>query len=248
MAFLDSIGLRRGIRPFILSDVGVKSTWAAEGNLQSVVWSEALGDDVFDNLPLLRADAISIPAVSKGRNLLVSTIAKWNLVGRRFDRATGVDEDTTSQHPWLYRTRGPVSPYSRMVWTIDDGVFYGCSLWQVERASADGSGRRRIVEAEWVPFNWWDIRDGGFVLYEGGDRTQARRLSPDEYIFFDFPFEGLLNISNRTLRGLIAQEDAWTGRARNPIPLINLKRTEDYELGPEDRRRLAHIHDEGRRT
>lgn len=231
MGFLDWLGLGPS-STVLVTERGLKSPWTTDGNLGSIVWEEALGADIVASLPLTRGEAIAVPAVSKARNLLVSTIAKWPLVTMRFDRGAGTDTDTTSEHSWLWRTDQVVNPYSRMVWTIDDGIFRGTSLWRVTRGTPEvEGGRRPILSAEWVPWEWWDIRDGRFWLWEGGDRTvDPVRLLPGEYIFFDFPFEGLLNVANRTLRGARAMEDAWVGRVESPIPLIDLHRTEEYNL------------------
>lgn len=239
MGLLDL--LTRGGRQSMLdvASAGIKTTWSDDGNLSSVVWAEALGEDVIKNLPLTRSEAIGIPAVSKGRNLLVSTIMKWNLRALAFNETAGTSDDVTRKHPWLYRTNGAVGPHARMAWTVDDAIFHGCSLWLTERSTEVTDGRRPILNAAWCPFDWWAIADGRFVLYPGGDRTEARPLTRGEYLFFDFPFEGLLNIANRTLRGARSIEDSWVGRSRNPIPLINLKRTEDYQLGKEEAREVV---------
>jgi hypothetical protein len=237
MGFLDMIGLGVKTRSLLgTGQDGIKSPWAPEGSLRSVVWSDILGVDAMMNLPMVREEAIAIPAVSKGRNLLFATIAKWPLVALRYDATTKEDTDVTSDHKWLYRTNGTIPPYSRMGWTIDDGVFYGSSLWLTTRGgAADDDGRKPILDAEWCPWEWWDInQDGRFVLYESGDRTQARILNRDEYLFFDFPSEGLLNLATRTMRGAQALEEAWVGRARNPIPLVDLHRTEDAELDDDE--------------
>lgn len=238
MGFLDLIGLGSSTRSLLGTpgQDGIKSPWAPEGSLRSVVWSDILGVEAMMNLPLVREEAIAIPAVSKGRNLLFATIAKWPLVALRAE-ADGADTDVTRDYAWLYRTNGTVPPYSRMGWTIDDGVFYGSSLWLTTRGPApadDPNGRRPILEAEWCPWEWWAITDGRFVLYEGGDRTRPRVLNRDEYLFFDFPFEGLLNVATRTMRGAQALEESWTGRARNPIPLVDLHRTEEAEMEDEE--------------
>lgn len=213
------------------SRLGIGSPWSDQGSLETIVWSEILGLDQ-DTLPLMRQEAIAIPAVSKGRNLLVSTVAKFPLVSARFDRETATDTDTTSEHPWLFRTKGVVSPYERMAWTIDDAIFYGCSLWLTDRGP-DQDGRRPITEAAYCPFDWWSIENGRFVYREGGIEP-ARVLEPNEYLFINFPFEGLLNVAVRTLRGARDQERAWVGRSMNPVPVIDLHRTEDSQLDDDE--------------
>jgi hypothetical protein len=182
-----------------------------------------LGIDVLD-LPLTRADAITIPAVSKLRNLLVSTVAKFPLVAMRGE------EIVDPQPTFLYRTNDAVSPYTRMVWTIDDAIFYGVSLWITERAGDAGDdGRRQITDAARCPREWWMIEDGKIKARPDG-QGDYRVMQADEVILIDFPSEGLLNIGRRTLNGARGIEESWVGRARNPIPMIDLHRTEDAEL------------------
>lgn len=196
------------------------------------VLGDILGE--LKNLPLDRTTAISIPAVSKARNLLVATIAKFPL--RAYRREAGADTDVTAEHAWLYRTNSAVSPYERMAWTIDDLIFHGISLWLVDRGAPTGNDQRRpILNAEWCPTGTWELRteDGGLHVFVDGVL-----IADDRYILINSPFEGLLTIGMRTLRGALDIEESWVGRARNPIPLINLKRT-DSNLDDEEAQALV---------
>lgn len=198
--------------------------WQGEqGSLAPVVFSDLFGADVLENLPMTRAEAITIPAVSKARNLIVATVAKWPLYAM-----TGADRSST-QPTFLYRTNGKQSPYTRNVWTLDDAIMYGCSLWLLERG-ADNV----ILDAERVPFDWWrfaqdDSGEWRIMLRENGVGKE-RALTDTEACLFDFPFEGLLNIARRTLRGAVSQERSWVGRSTNPVPVINLALTDDVQL------------------
>ncbi|SEM73501.1 phage portal protein [Cryobacterium luteum] len=217
MGILDRLGVGKRASDFLASsiDLGVTSPWASgEHSLTQVVLSDIYGAELIDSLPLSRAEAITIPAVSKARNLLVSTIAKFPL--RALDTAGLV----AVQPSWMFRTNGNVTPYERMVWTVDDGIFYGYALWLVERGAPDSSGRRPILHAAYCPMSDWKIVDGGILVHD-------QPVDAADVIFFNFPFEGLLNIANRTLKGARDQEAAWVGRARNPIPLIELHQTDD---------------------
>jgi hypothetical protein len=194
-------------------------------------WPQFVIDDVIgeelQNLPLSRSQAIAIPAVSKARNLLVATIAKFPLRAIRVDAETGAETDVTTDHSWLYRTRGPVSPYERMAWTIDDLIFHGVSLWLLDRGAPEGGGdgRRPILNAEWCPTAAWTLgpdEDGNLAVLVNGVP-----IAEDRYMLINSPFEGLLNVGMRTLRGARDVEDSWVGRAKNPIPMIDLHRTTD---------------------
>lgn len=235
MGILDALGLGRTPDYLAQARTELASPWAPEGNMQSIVWSDILGAETLENLPLTRAEAISIPAVSKARNLIVATVSRWPLYA-----LAGADR-VNPQPTFLYRTDGRQAPYTRMVWTLDDAIFYGCSLWVLERGSVT-DGRRPILDAERIPFDWWRVAqvDGAWkILVREGGTGDERPLQDYEACLFDFPFEGLLNIGRRTLRGARDQERAWVGRAKNPVPVIDLHRTEDYDATDEELDKLV---------
>lgn len=215
VGLFDRIAAARAV---LSTKTGVLSPWADSSHLASLsplVLGDVLGLDLTD-IPLTRGDAISIPAVSKARNLLVSTVAKFPL------RALAQGQPVPNQPSFLYRTDNGVTPYERMAWTVDDLIFYGYSLWLVERGERTGDGRRPILKAEWCPIADWKITDGHILVND-------EDVDDDQVILFNSPFEGLLNIANATMRGARDQEQAWIGRARNPIPLIELHQTDDAQ-------------------
>jgi hypothetical protein len=213
----------------------ILSPTASTSSLSPAVIADWLGDDLLSNLPLTRAEAMSIPVVARGRNLICSTIAKFPL--RALNREGLLPFE--NQPRWLYSTAAdnPQSPYERMFWTIDDILFYGAALWYITRGAADRGGRRAILSAEHVPAHLWDYHtdpDGvGYITLNGA------RLDAEQYLLFNPPHEGLLNTANRTLRGARDTEKAWTGRARNPIPLIELHRVDEGQL--EESEIKAHV-------
>jgi hypothetical protein len=191
-------------------------------------WPQFVVDDLFGddakNFPMTREEALRIPAVSKARNLLISKIAELPLRAIQAN-ADGTDTDVTTKYTWLYRTNSTVSPYERMAWTVDDLIFYGVSLWLLDRGTPDGSGRRGILNASWCPTSTWCIKpdeDGQLAVHVDGVP-----IAEDRYCLINSPFEGLLTVGVRTLRGARDVEKSWTGRALNPIPLIVLHQTDD---------------------
>lgn len=193
--------------------IGIASPYVeGTGGLSQLVFGDILGEDVSEKLPMSRADAITIPAVSKARNLLVSTISQFPLVALKGDARV------PQQPSWLYRTDSGVSPYERMAWTVDDLIFLGASLWVTERGS-----EKQITNAEWVPPQDWKITDG-FIL------VNDEPVDDSEVILFNSPFEGLLNIASRTLRGARDLERAWTARMKNPINITEFRVVDDTNL------------------
>lgn len=211
MGFRDLLRLSAGTQLTTAAhQLPVTSPYSSSPALPQMVITDLLSEDQQANLPMTRERAISIPAVSKARNLLVSTIARFPLVALR-------DGELLEEQPtFMYRTNGPVSPYERMVWTIDDAIFYGVALWKVQRGQRSSDGLAPILDAEWVPFGDWYIDEQGRVIVY--DEPAMR----GEVVLFNFPFEGLLNIGRTTLQGAIDIEAAWTARARNPIPALDL--------------------------
>ncbi len=187
---------------------GIVSPWQT-GQLQTIVWSDIFGTDA---QLVSRAEAMSIPAVAKARQILVSTIARFPLIALDAN-----DQDVTPA--WLQATDGEVSPWHRMAWTIDDLVHYGWSLWGVER---DASGE--IIKADRCPIERWEVDNLGQVRVDG---TVAEA---DSVILIPGPFEGLLKVGSRTLKGGAKLETSWVGKATNPIPAIELHATTDDPL------------------
>lgn len=225
MSILERLGFTRSTRDILAGSYHLPISGVYQ---KAVELPPFLAEDIFDEetrakLPLTRSTAISVPAISKARNLLVGTIAKFPLKAYR----AGVE--LTDQPTFLYRTNSTVSPYERMAWTVDDLIFHGYSLWLVERGQrTDPDAARPIVNAEWIPTDRWTISDG-VVLVDDVD-------IPDEnVIVFNSPFEGLLNIAGRTIRGARDTESSWTGRAKNPVPIIELHMLDDQLTDEEAR-------------
>lgn len=187
---------------------GIVSPWV-QSQLSQVVWSDVFGSEA--NI-VSRADAMTIPAVAKARQLLVSTIARFPL--KAYDAN---DQDVTPA--WLYSTAGDVSWWHTLAWTIDDLVFSGWSLWGVER---DSEGQ--VTAAERCPIERWHINTDGSIVIDD------QIAEAGSVILIPGPFEGLLKVASRTLKGGAKLENSWVGKATNPIPAIELHATTDDPL------------------
>lgn len=189
--------------------VGIRSPWT-QGQLSKVVWSDILGSD---ELPVTRAEAMSVPAIKRARDMLCVDIARLALKAYR-----GAEELAT-QPAWLYRTNGRTSPQHRMLWTVDDLIFGGWSLWAVER----GSGKA-ITDGMRIPPSYWDFGDDDEILIGG------EPVDEDQVILFPGSHEGILNSSGRTVRGARKLEAIWVSRAARPIPAAELHQTNQTEM------------------
>ncbi|GAB3608585.1 hypothetical protein GCM10027414_07100 [Humibacter ginsengiterrae] len=217
MGLLSWLGI--GSKPIDLVNGGVNigdfvSPWS-NGSLSTVVFSDIIGATPVQ--PMTRMEAMTIPAVAKARNLILGTVPTWTL--------EEVDADGNVVDPaaaWMADKSGDISPFQRMAWTYDDLIFYGMALWEVTRDSFGG-----ILTASYRPFG---IRDRGWVIEDGQLLINGQPRRPEQYVLFNPPYDGLLNIAERTLRGAIDTERAWTARMKSPIPLLEINVGADANL------------------
>lgn len=186
--------------------VGIASPWSTT-ELTKFAWSDIFGTDV--DLPVTRAEAMKVPAIAKGRALIVGTLSRQPLA--KFRGAEKVNPD-----PWMYRSSHGQSPQMRTMWTLDDLIFHGTSLWWVERGT-----RNNIMDAIRVPRESWyvDPDTGGIVL-------NGQPATADEVIYFEGPQDGLLTIAADDIRASRSMSSAWKTRVDSPVPLIELHITD----------------------
>lgn len=189
--------------------MGILSPWTSPASLMPVVIAEAITggkDRAID-----RAQAMRTPAIAKARNLLVGQIARLPL------RAYNGDDIETTPN-WLFSTGGALSPWHRAAWTIDDLLFYGWSLWRVERG-ADGW----ILDAQRVAPDQWAFTPNGAIEIDN------KTLSAEQVILIPSHGDGLLEIAGETIAAARDIEKSWQVRVKSPIPLVELHQTtNDY--------------------
>lgn len=207
----------------------VGSPWTT-GDLSQIVWADIFGGDL---QPVTRAMAMAVPAVAKARHVLCSVIGPLPLLS-----FTGATQDTP-QPQWMQRTDGDLSPFHRMVWTVDDLLHFGWSLWAAKRgAPSDGSP---LLAAARVPYDRWDIDSDGFVNVDG------QRVLAGQAILIPGPHGGLLNDSSVIIRMAADNLQAAANAARNPNPNVDLHYTGDEPLDSDARDELIRIWSEARR-
>lgn len=183
---------------------GVRSPWTT-GSLAPWVIADIFGEEF---RPVSRADAMRVPAIVKGRALICGMLSRHPLA--KFARDQRVDPE-----PWMYRTSDGVPPAQRMLWTLDDLIFTGLSLWAVERGTRD-----QVTDARRLPPDWWEITPDLDILVNG---QEVRR---DSVILIEGPQDGLLDIAADDIRAARAMVRAWASRVTSPVPLVELHNTD----------------------
>lgn len=214
------------VDPFVMP-VALGSPWAPVSALESVVIEDVFGA-LAQPRPLSRAQAMRIPAVARARHIVAGTIARIDL---RAYRGDDVEPLSRADEPsWLAATDGPLSPFHRMLWTVDDLFHYGWSLWQVTvRAAASTGGFPLRMQR--VPMGSWQLEpDTGRVLTYQADpqRPGAWSLQPAparSVVLIPGPHEGLLAEGEHTLRHARDLQRAAHNAGKHPSAYLGLKQT-----------------------
>lgn len=189
--------------------VDIGSPWV-DGALTKVLYSDIFASqvDIVD-----RGTAMQVPSVKRGRSIIVGALADLPLIslrdGARVDR----------QPAWLNKTNTPTTAWHRMAATIDDLIFYGWSMWVLNRSTETG----QILDAAHVARSRWkfDPETPLGIRVDGQSVTDASAVC-----LFQGPDEGILATGANVIRGAMALENAWIGRAQNPSPLVVLHEVE----------------------
>ena len=187
-------------------------------HLEPVVFADIMG---VTPSTIDRSTAIRIPSLSRARLLIVSTIPRLPLITTD---AAGDEIDTPA---WLTASSGSVTPFHRMLWTIDDLFFYGWSLWAVDR-DPDG----HVTDAARLDYSRWAIDSDGTVIVDG------KPAKSDEVLLFPGVNEGILTFGADTLLEAANIARAIQKAADTPAANIELHQTNDAQLSREAVREL----------
>lgn len=197
----------------------ISSPWTTTA-LSKIAYSDIFGGDVSI---VSRAEAMKVPAIAKGRSLIVGTLARQPLA--KFRGAEQITPD-----PWMYRTNSQVAPQVRMAWTLDDCIFYGNSLWALQRGTRDN-----ILDAVRVPREYWHIDPDSLGILING-----KPVSSEEVLYIEGPQDGLLDIASDDIKAARAMSRAWASRVDAPVPLIELHITDvNAQLTDDEQQQLV---------
>lgn len=154
-----------------------------------------------------REAAMMVPSIVKARALICGTLSRYPL-------AVWKGDERAQTPSWMVTTDSGISPQQRMLWTLDDLIFNGSSLWALDR---DGD---KIVDALRVPPGLWSLDESGAVLVED------HLAHPSEICLIEGPQEGLTSIAAQTITGAANIERAWLQRVEAPVPLVELHLTD----------------------
>lgn len=213
MSWFREVFLGLPPKPNALVGTGIVSPWQDSSSLAHIAYSELFsgGADIVD-----RTAAMRVAPIKRGRAILVGSIADLPLQSGAWTEGAWVSANR--QPAWLNSTKTIESVWDRMAWTVDDLMFYGWSLWALERSEAG-----TITAGARVPQSRWSFDESSPLGIKVNDRAVT---DPRSVILFRGPDEGLLSCGADVIRGARAMERAWVGRVQNPIPAMVLHETE----------------------
>lgn len=197
----------------------IASPWASS-DLQRIVFDDIFGDHVPANT---RRAAMSIPAVARARNLIVSTIARLPLLAAKAGDPLPPDQ----QPGWAYRTNTATAPQLRLAWTVDDLIFYGWSCWKRTNL-ADGFPQTFTR----VPVDEWQLTDDGIVLVNGIPQAD------NDVTLFSGIHEGILSFGSDTIADARDLYRMVRNRIRQPVPNVELHQVDGDPLTELEQRQL----------
>ena len=196
----------------------------------------------------LRAAAISIPAISRARDLLASVIGclplqmyneMWN--GEEMERVY------IAPRSWLRRPDQTVPYNFLMSWTFDDLYFYGRAFWYITSRTADGypaSFTRlpagSVTTTDMAGPVWF--APSSQVYFQGGE------IDPYNLVQFLSPAQGLIYSAPGAIETALKLEAARNRNASSSIPAGVLKQTGGEPLSAQELADLASAFNAARAT
>lgn len=219
---IDPMGLLQwlGLTSTTANQTGVLSPYS--GSHLGAVTLQHLFDLGVESLPLDRAQAMAIPSVARGRNIITQAIGRVSWEARTGTARTTDQPAVLAQPEGAARAR--TLTYS---WTADSLLFYGRAWWIVLDRAYNG----RPSRVQWVPETAVSWDDAWFYAY-------GRPVAFADVLRIDGPHEGVLTYGQDVLKAARAIGRAYGRTAANPTPAIELHQTQGDKLNEEEIDRL----------
>jgi HK97 family phage portal protein len=182
--------------------------------------------DAFNNfipstlLPVGRDEAISVPSVSRCRNLIACTIG--GLPMELYKKSTGEElgKPLWLEQPSIHQPRSIT-----IAWTVDSLLFYGVAYWRVTEVYFDDG---RPARFEWIAptrVTFTTEPNTNYILSYNVDGKAAPMSGLGSLVTFQSQDDGILQRGARTLRSAIDLEKAMRVATSTPMPSGVIKNT-----------------------
>lgn len=169
--------------------------------------------------PILRNEAMQVPAMARARNLICGVIATIPM--ELFDKKTGAKLD--NQPPWVEQPDYRQPRSSTIAWTVDSLLFHPVAYWEVVQEYSDG----RPSDMAWVGNDRVTVKlkdHNSVVDYYAVDGVPRPSSGVGSLITFQsIAGDGILITGAPTLRAALDIQAAATVAAQTPQATGHLK-------------------------
>lgn len=226
------------VQPEIKAAVGYNAGASQIGNFYSYIDGDA------------RARAMSVPTISRARDLIASMFGCLPIEFYR-EMWNGEEMEAVEIAPrsWGRRIDPTVTNNFIMSWTFDDLFFYGRAFWHVQSRTQDGfpASFTRLPAAMVTTMDqagpvWFGPSGEGMIFFNG------LPLETRDVIQFLSPIQGICYMSNRTINTALALENSVERNAKSAIPAGVLRQVGGEPLSPAELSEMAQAFNEARLT
>ena len=195
-----------------------------------------------------RANCVSVPTVSRARDLMASVIGCMNLkMYNEIWNGNEMEKMPLAPRTWLRRIDPTLPNNFILSWTFDDLFFYGRAFWYITSRTADGypASFTRLPAAMVQTLD-----QAGPVWFAPSKQItfQGGQINPDDVVQFLSPIQGIVYQSTRSVATALKLEAARYRNASSAIPAGVLRQTGGEPLSAQDLADLASAFNSARET
>jgi hypothetical protein len=195
-----------------------------------------------------RNRAMSVPTISRARDLMASVIGCMNLkMYTEMWNGQEMEKMPLAPRTWLRRIDPSVYNGHILSWTFDDLFFYGRAFWYITSYTADGkpSSFTRLPAAMVQTLDQagpvWFAPSKDIVFNGGG-------LDPNDVVQFLSPIQGIIYMSETAVATALKLEGARYRNSSSAIPAGILRQTGGEPLSAQELADLAAAFNAARET
>ena len=195
-----------------------------------------------------RNRAMSVPTISRARDLMASVIGCMNLkMYTEMWNGSEMEKMPLAPRTWLRRIDPSVPNNFIMSWTFDDLFFFGRAFWYITSRTADGypASYTRLPAAMVQTLDQagpvWFAPSKDIVFNGGG-------LDPNDVVQFLSPIQGIIYMSEQAVATALKLESARYRNSSSAIPAGILRQTGGEPLSAQELADLAAAFNAARET
>ena len=195
-----------------------------------------------------RNRAMSVPTISRARDLMASVIGCMNLkMYTEMWNGSEMEKMPLAPRTWLRRIDPTLPNNFILSWTFDDLFFFGRAFWYITSRTADGypASYTRLPAAMVQTLDqsgpvWF--APSKQLVFNGG------ALNPDDVVQFLSPIQGIIYMSEQSVATALKLEGARYRNSSSAIPAGILRQTGGEPLSAQELADLAAAFNAARET